>query len=309
MADRADAPLDDLMMAMDVVDTLRHDEALIMKELATDDRDDRMIERLRQVYASQGIDVPDDILKAGVEGLKEDRFVYSPPASGFQRWLALLYVTRMRWSKWAAGLALALILCLAGWQFLVVMPRERAAAALQVELSETIPQSIASLRSRIEGLTSDADILASAKRLEEDGLAAAAAGNAEAARKSASSLNSMAAELALTFEVKIVSRPGVPTGVTRIPEANQRASNYYIVVEAIGPDGKALSRTITSEEDGKSHEVSIWAQRVSSSLFNRVRDDKSGDGIVQDTLLGTKERGKLAVTWKSGVQTGAITEW
>lgn len=309
MADRADAPLDDLMMAMDVVDTLRHDEALVMKELAADDRDSRMIDRLRQVYAAQGIEVPDEILKAGVEGLKENRFVYAPPASGFQRWLALAYVTRLRWSKWAAGLVAAVILLLAAWQFLVVMPRERAAAALQAELTETLPKAIEAASNRVSGLTDDTGILADAKRMAEDGHAALAAGNAEAARKAAAGLDSMAAELAQTYQVKIVSRPGVPTGVTRIPEANQRASNYYLVVEAIGPDGQPLTRTITSEEDGKSHDVTIWAQRVTSSLFNKVRQDKSDDGIVEDALLGTKERGKLGISWKSGVQKGAITEW
>ncbi|MBD8890390.1 DUF6384 family protein [Roseibium litorale] len=309
MADKADAPLDDLMMAMDVVDTLRHDEAMVMKELAADDRDARMIERLRQVYASQGIEVSDEILKAGVEGLKEDRFVYSPPASGFQRWLAIAYVTRSSWSKWVAGALAGLVLVIAAWQFLVVMPRERAAAALQVELTQTLPKSITDLSGRIAGLTDDAAILSDAKRVADDAQAAITAGNADTAREAVARLSTMAADLAHTYEVKIVSRPGVPTGVTRIPDSNPGANNYYLVVEAIGSDGKPMRRTITSEEDGKPHDVTIWAQRVSSALFNRVRQDKSEDGIVQDTLLGTKERGKLAISWKSGVQKGAITEW
>ncbi len=115
MADKAEAPLDDLMMAMDVVDTLRHDEALVRKELGSENRDARMIERLREIYASQGIDVPDHILEAGVEGLKEDRFVYNPPAGGISRFFALLYVTRMSWSKWLAAVVVVLVLAGAGW--------------------------------------------------------------------------------------------------------------------------------------------------------------------------------------------------
>ncbi|MEO0980935.1 MAG: DUF6384 family protein, partial [Pseudomonadota bacterium] len=93
-ADKSDAPLDDLMMVMDVVDTLRHEESQVARELKADDRDAAMVDRLRQVYASQGIEVPDHILKAGVEDLKRDRFVYSPPKTVFQRTLAMVYLSR-----------------------------------------------------------------------------------------------------------------------------------------------------------------------------------------------------------------------
>ena len=52
------APLDELMMAMDVVDTLRHDERVALKELDSDQRDAQMIARLRDLYRSQGIEGP-----------------------------------------------------------------------------------------------------------------------------------------------------------------------------------------------------------------------------------------------------------
>src|SRR5690625_1281638 len=81
------APLDDVMLAMDVVDTLRHREALIERELGSAERDEQLIERLRKVYASQGIEVTDEILKEGIAALKEDRFVYRPPPrSAATRW-------------------------------------------------------------------------------------------------------------------------------------------------------------------------------------------------------------------------------
>ncbi|MBO6932287.1 MAG: hypothetical protein JJ856_22145, partial [Roseibium sp.] len=48
MASKTDAPLDDLMMAMDVVDTLRHEEGQVTKELQADQRDEAMVERLRR---------------------------------------------------------------------------------------------------------------------------------------------------------------------------------------------------------------------------------------------------------------------
>ena len=101
----------------------------------------------------------------------------------------------------------------------------------------------------------------------------------------------------------------MPTGVTRIPQANRASRNYYLVVEAIGPEGTPLSRDITSEEDGETTAVTIWAQRVPQSTFEAVRRDKEDDGIVQNAVLGVKERGKLEPDWNMPVDAGAITRW
>ena len=92
-------PLDDIMLAMDVVDTLRHRQLLVERELKTEDRDAKMKQRLREIYASQGIDVPDHVLEQGVAALKEGRFVYQPPSGGLQTSLARLYISRDKWGK------------------------------------------------------------------------------------------------------------------------------------------------------------------------------------------------------------------
>ena len=73
------APLDDVMLAMDVVDTLRHNQDLVARELAGEARETQLIERLRTIYHQQGIEVTDAILKQGVAALEESRFVYTPP--------------------------------------------------------------------------------------------------------------------------------------------------------------------------------------------------------------------------------------
>lgn len=309
MAEKANAPLDDMMMAMDVVDTLRHDEALVSRELGAEQRDSQMIERLRDIYAAQGIDVPDHILVAGVEGLKEDRFVYAPPSSGPMRLLALVYINRLTWSKWAAIAIVACVILLAGWQFLIVGPRESARQALALELSEEIPASLTSLQKRIGELTSEPSVLSDAERIAGNGRVAAEDAQAETARKAVSELRALSSDLASVFEVRIVSRPGIPTGVTRIPEVNQNTRNYYLVVEAIGPDGAALERSILSEEDGKFKTVTQWAQRVPKATFDKIRDDKAADGIVQESLLGVKSRGHRTIDWTSAVEEGAITSW
>ena len=62
------------------------------RELASDDRDQALIEKVKRMYAAQGLEVSDEIIAAGVKALKENRFTYQPPPRG-SAWLANLYVT------------------------------------------------------------------------------------------------------------------------------------------------------------------------------------------------------------------------
>jgi hypothetical protein len=70
--------LDELMLAMDVVDTIRHRELLVERELGQGERDEALRTRLREIYTSQGLTVTDRIIDQGIKALRESRFVYPP---------------------------------------------------------------------------------------------------------------------------------------------------------------------------------------------------------------------------------------
>jgi hypothetical protein len=129
-----DAPLDELMLAMDVVDTLRHRELMLEREVEAEDRDARLLERLREIYASQGIVVTDEVLQQGVRALREDRFVYPGPSPSFGRTLATLYVTRGRWGKWAVAVLGVLAGAALAYQLSVRGPALRAATEVPADL-------------------------------------------------------------------------------------------------------------------------------------------------------------------------------
>src|SRR6218665_1396908 len=112
------SPLSDVMLAMDVVDTLRHNQNLVARELNGEARETQLIEKLRELYHQQGIEVSDAILKEGVAALGESRFVYPPPKPGLGVPLARLYVARKRWLPAAFALFLMLAIGLGGY-FLV----------------------------------------------------------------------------------------------------------------------------------------------------------------------------------------------
>ncbi len=307
--DAAAAPLDETMLAMDVVDTLRHAETLVERELSEADRAAQLKRRMREIYASQGIEVPDRILDEGVAALAEARFTYRPTPPSAARSLATLWVTRARWAK-PAGIALAAVLVLAGgWHFGVQRPAEQARVAERQELAEGLPRALAAEHARVRAATGSAEAIARADRLLAEGEAAARAGALAEGRARLAALAELQRSLASEYELRIVSRPGERSGVWRVPEANPRARNYYLIVEAVGPGGRPVEVPVTSEETGRTARVARWGQRVPAAEFERVRRDKEADGVIDRPVIGAKRAGALAPEWSIPVAGGAILEW
>jgi hypothetical protein len=118
--------LDEVMLAMDVVDTLRHQQSLVDRELGADDHDQALIAKVRKIYADQGLAVSAEVIASGVKALREERFPYMPPKKSFQLTLAHLYVNRERWAKRGAVLVAALLAVYLVYQFFVVAPQRRS---------------------------------------------------------------------------------------------------------------------------------------------------------------------------------------
>lgn len=290
-------PLDDVMLAMDVVDTLRRKKQLVEKELDVAGREQDLKQRLHKIYAAQGIEVSDAILEEGVRALKEDRFVYKPPPDSFGVALARLYVKRGVWGKWVLGALTGLAIGLVAWQMLVVAPRDAlpqqldALHATVVELAEQ-----QSADQRADGLLSEA------RRALRDG-------DSDRARTLLRELQWMRDQLETSYRIRVVNRPGEPSGVWRVPDVNQDARNYYIIVEAIGADGASLRVPILNEETGKTEPVSLWGVRVDKRVFDRVAADKRDDGIIQQDLFGSKALGRLEPDYQVATTGAAITSW
>lgn len=413
--------LSEVMLAMDVVDTLRHQQSLVQRELQTEDREAELIEKLRKIYADQGLEVTDAVISQGVKALREERFTYQPPPGGLQTMLARLYVNRGRWAKRTALLLLVLAAVWAGYRYLYVMPAERGRSRLAQELKSqasgqqesintlqeqisiatgeldktmpTVPSSFQTTARRLadqvrQSLASAARELGAAEKLgavtpsdpdildaraasvqqrlaEQKGIIDRAQGdlqNAQAAIQSIRSLKntskdleSLRAEalkaardpgaadkiealynsalsairvgdletartarqaLQLTrdmlgqeYTLQIVSRPGTQSGVWRYPVDSRTARNYYLIVEAVTPSGQRLKLPITSEEDGKVRSVSEWGLRVDPQVYERVRQDKMDDGIVNNKSVGSKKRGYLTPDYTVTTTGGTITEW
>jgi hypothetical protein len=302
-------PLDDVMIAMDVVDTLRHDKGLVERELDDAERRAELIGRLREIYKGQGIDVPDDILEEGVKALEEKRFVYTPPPPSLQVRLARLYVTRSHWGKRVGVAVLAAVIAGLGWFLAYERPRALEKAAVERELGQALPARVASLVGQIGTEAKSPTVLAEAKQLAESARAAAAGRDGQAARAAEEKLKTMLATLRTSYDIRIVNRRGEITGLWRVPRVNPLSRNYYLVVEAIDASGKAVPQSILNEETGERETVPKWAVRVPKSVFDQVQADKLDDGIIQNAVIGSKARGELAPKWRFEVSGGALTRW
>jgi hypothetical protein len=307
---RDKSKLDDVLLAMDVVDTLRHREQLVLSELDAGAREAALLERLKDIYAAQGIDVPERILKEGVKALEEKRFLYEPPKPSLGVSLAKLYITRDRWLAPVTFALVAVFALIGAYQIGVVAPAKANAARAQIELTETLPAELTRLHAEIGAIAIEDGATLQADALLAAGRKAVAAGDAKAARAAVDDLKTLQGDLTAIYQVRVVYGPGEEyTGVFRIPDDVPGARNYYLIVEAVDPAGRLVEVPVTSEEDRRSDRVSRWGQRVSEDVFNGVAADKGDDQIIQNAVIGQKAAGYLSPQYTVETPGGAILEW
>lgn len=301
--------LDDLMIAMDVVDTVRHREDLVRREINDTGREAELIERLREIYRQQGIPVTDQVLEAGVKALKESRFTYTPKPPSWQRSAFELWAQRKRYAAFVA-VALLALLSTCGYQyFAVTRPAQLAEETARIEITETLPKSIRQAHAEIARIATDASAKPRADQLLADGERAVRAKDRAAMSRIGTDLKRLQDEVAAEYTLTIVSRPGETTGVWRRPPRGSTTRNYYIVVEPIAADGRKLKIAVLNEETGETDIVDKFGVRVPQATFDTVAADKRDDGIVQRNRYGVKRRGTLTTEYVMPFDGGTITKW
>jgi len=289
------------MVAMDVVDTLRHRDLMVDRELDSKGRRQRLVARLREIYEAQGIAVTDEALSAGVDALEENRFAYTPAPRNFSTRLARIYVSRGRWLKPFAGLlAVGLVIWLA-WFYMVELPENRAQAVL--------PDQIAAAHARITAISESDAATRQANQLLAQTKVALGADDHQKAETLLGQLDALRQNLEQSYEIRIVSRPNEISGVWRVPDVNPDARNYYLIVEAVSATGRVVPVRVQNEEDGRDQLASKWGLRVSEDTFEAVAADKQDDGIIQGNVVGVKQVGQIDPEYRIPTSAATITDW
>ena len=303
------APLSDVMLAMDVVDTLRHNQDLVARELAGDEREKQLIEKLRAIYHQQGIEVPDAVLREGVKALGESRFAYAPPKPSLSVTLARIYVGRKIWLRPLIAVALMLVIGLGGYYGVYKPLQFWRGEQARLELAEQLPAQMDALYQSIFEETKVQQAVTEAEEFRRRGKLAAGEGNRAGAEAAIASLTQIRDTLRQEYTLLVVNRPGVKSGFWTFPEINTAATNYYLVVEALDTNGKPLTLPIHNEETGQTDNVNLWGVRVSEQVYKGVEADKRDDGIVQRNVVGQKDFGFLDVVYAMPVLGGFVTRW
>ena len=233
--------------------------------------------------------------------LREERFLYPQPEPSFSRTLAHAYVTRGRWGKAAGAGVLVVAAAAVAMQLFVWGPQQRQATEVPAELTAAY--------AAVDAVTDDPAALETARAQLRTGEGAIAQGDYDAARAATTELQTLNVRLNLEYDVRIVSRPGETSGFWREPDVNSRARNYYLVVEAVPPNGRALELPILNEETQRTSNVRAWGLRVDQATYDRAVADKQDDGIIQNSLVGRKRRGVLEREYTVPTTGAAITEW
>ena len=293
--------LDDVLLAMDVVDTLRHRERVVDTELDAEGRETQLIARLKEIYSAQGIEVPDRILKDGVKALEEQRFIYKPASDGFSVRLARAYVNRMHWLPQLLSIAGGVAALAVGWFVFWAAP--------QADAWSKMPAELAQLSAKGQALAVDPAVDQRILAIQHAGEAAIDAKDRSEVRTQINTLKDIDAQLASEYDVRIVYRGDEQTGFWRQPPNNPVGRNYYLVVEPVAPGGKVLTVPVVNEETQTTEHVSKWAQRVTKDVWDKTAAEKAQTHIIVNDILGHKARGELDPKYDVETPGGAITKW
>ena len=202
-----------VMLAMDAVDSLVHQENMKLEELGRDGYRDALKAKLREAYLLQGSEVSDDILEAAVTQAEQGLYVFKPTEHGFERTLAEAYVRRGVYARRAAA-ALAGVAVLAGvsfsaYHFAVVAPRERELARVEKLFNETLPKDLAlavkDARDAVHAAGKDSD-LERVDVLEKRGLLAIKLRDEAQAQDTLAATKNMTSEMNRAASVKLLQK-------------------------------------------------------------------------------------------------------
>jgi hypothetical protein len=313
--------LPEMLRIMDVATALRQDRELVEKQLNVDELKARLRERLLASSTVTGEPVTPEEVDRAIDRYFASQNTFREPPRSIETALAHLYIRRLTLAKWGGA---ALVAVLGAWLLFVspsapFSPSGRARRELS-NLNSSVARAVQTIRT----IARDPAAVEQADRLARESETFAQQKDRERLATTLAALNDLSARLEEQYTLRVVSEPGNPkvkSGVDRYftDETGRRVSGYYLIVQAVGPDGRPIKRRIKSVEakaDEPAEEVTVWAERVPKEVYDRLGRDKREDAILDEDTYGTKERGYLdeRVTMKGPngrplERLGQITRW
>ncbi len=300
--------LDELTRVMDVARTLRKERSIAEQELNREETIKLLREKLREAADLAGDPVTDGQIDAAIENYFDNLHEFESPEPGLETTLASAYVRRKLIAGWLLALAAAAVVTWGIW-FGGLIPGKR-----QTELqSHQMYAQVEETASAIKALTTNSELAAGIQAARVEAAAYRDRGEFSALEQLRDKLLQQESVLKQEYRLMVVSdsQSGVDTYG---PEG--QLSGYYLIVEAVDGNGLAVPVRIRNAETGDFEVVSKWAEQVPPQVFERVKQDKQEDGIVDAREFGVKRKGEsdveitMADTDGTPLERGRqITEW
>jgi hypothetical protein len=321
----ADLSLSEMLHVLDVARTLRRDQELVESELNKEELLASLRERLLAAAAAAGDNVSEAEVDAAIKIYFDNLHKYADPPLGISVALAHLYVLRRQVAVGLGTLALVLI---GAWGLFwsPIAPFSAKAREQRAEAynRQVIEQREAQIEAAIENYTNR---LAAARsiavqpraiedlgRLERQGSAAVDSRDTAELQRITSDIAELDMRMREEYELLIVSDPDRYSAVIR--DYEDRLSGYYVIVEAHAAGGGLMPRSIHSRETDQTQQVTAWGELVPEEVYERLRQDKESDGVLDERLFAVKRRGWLdeetllpAGDGQPIRRGGQITEW
>ena len=282
-----DLSLNEMLRVMDVARELNRDRNVAEEMFRRDDVRVQLREKLMRSAQLAGDRVTESEVDAAIERYFATLHTYEDPKPGLKTTLAHFWVWRKRI---AAGIA-AIAITLGGSYYLFFSTDAPLSPTAQSNRAIAAEQETASaLVQRISALTNDPAVLKQAQSLQKE-LNTARAEDVTTAIAAREKLAEMVDQLSSNYEVHVVSEPGQASAIER--GKDDLNSNYYIIVEARGAAGKVIPNRIRNVETGRVEIVTKWAEQVPKGVYQRLKVDKTSDGVLNETLFSTKTRGEM----------------
>lgn len=176
------------------------------------------------------------------------------------------------------------------------------AAAVKAKEAHHAAQQAAEHLAKIKSLLTSAQAVAVEAPVKEQ-LASLAkqadelAGSTNVARLSElrESVSEVENALQQDYEIRVLWR-NQASGMQRTPRnVPGAAPNSYLIVEARNKAGQPVPVTINDVEEGRAVRLTKWGEMVPNDVYERIKQDKKSDGVLNDDLYARKQKGYLSM--------------
>lgn len=134
-----------------------------------------------------------------------------------------------------------------------------------------------------------------------------AAGNVRGATLDMARIRAMQAQMPLAYSLQLRDKPDSKSGVERAVPGVNGSAHFYLLVSAIGNDGRPVAVPVVDTESSEPHTVEDFGIEVSRDTYDAVKARKQTR--EQHIVLGHKEAGATQPTFNMPVLPGILAAW